>query len=61
MMAFIQTLLTNSFFVNFQTGPLSYFFGLTNNGFVLFHPNYRPMVTSRNLGNFIAFFSMAPS
>ncbi|KAH9286691.1 Voltage-dependent calcium channel subunit alpha-2/delta-3 [Echinococcus granulosus] len=28
---------------SWKTGPLSYFFGLTNNGFVLFHPNYRPM------------------
>ncbi|VDM31192.1 unnamed protein product [Hydatigera taeniaeformis] len=28
---------------SWKTGPLSYFFGVTNNGFVLFHPNYRPM------------------
>uniref|UniRef100_A0A5K3FJE4 VWFA domain-containing protein n=1 Tax=Mesocestoides corti TaxID=53468 RepID=A0A5K3FJE4_MESCO len=28
---------------SWKTGPLSYFFGLNNNGFVLFHPNYRPL------------------
>nr|CDS28666.2 voltage dependent calcium channel subunit [Hymenolepis microstoma] len=28
---------------SWKSGPLSYFFGITNNGFILFHPEYRPL------------------
>ncbi|VUZ41928.1 unnamed protein product, partial [Hymenolepis diminuta] len=28
---------------SWKSGPLSYFFGITNNGFILFHPGYRPL------------------